>query len=488
MAADCLGIHVGADRLTAVLIDKDLGSGRIDSSFSLQLDCQEGQDTGALIRTLGLQVPRQRKRMAVALAVQGRLYQTQFHHSEFTDRRQIAQTLRFDIEEDFADDSESAALCYQHTAAARAGTDLIVYRADRKQLVELFEQLERVQLDALVAAPDVAAWLGYLRHSRSLPARRPAVALANCAGMIHVLLLDSNHQPLLTRGFVNASPGQAEALIKRELARCFAAIPAEQRPGTLVYHPAGFEEGLVRRIAEDSSLELCELDEPDPAKAFAMGSAIGYLNGQTDADFRLDALPPQSLVTAKRRALYSLSAAASLLLLILVIVFNAHAGRSERIAEKAEAMVVKNWRDTHNQSEKLPRTVQQMNREIKNLWKQLDGQGQFRSTDNLPDSVEPILTAVFEAIDRLGKDFDLRLKSLRASAETATIAGAMRSMRDYNTFQDAVRQDVRLFTETWYVKQGGFGNEEGPAGLWTFSMSLSFKPVQIASDEQGQRP
>ena len=475
----CLAVHLSQTQLHAVLATKSAQDISVLSDFALALDDKDLRVPADLINQLAQQLRGTCKGTDVALTLGSSFYQSQLHHTEFTDLNQIRQTLRFDIEEECLSNAESMAVCFEVLGASDTGTDIIVHTAARDKLDELFTQCDSAGLDALVAQPDLAAWLNYLRRQRSLPADQPLVFVACTGAAFYLLVLDAQRQLLLARSCTCATPDHLYRILTRELICSLASLPADQRPKLALYHAAGLDPEKTEQALAQVPLKSQPLEEPNCARAFALGAAISLLDQQPTADFRADGLPPRSLVTARRYALWALSAAASIFMIFLIIVLHTHDHRHRSASTQAIESLHQAWRNV-NPGDRLPRSVSTIAPRISHQLKQIDTESRFRSIAHLPDSVDRAFLVLLNTMNDLPADFDLRIKSLQLRADTATLSGAVTSLLDSARIHDIIQANPQLEIESWYIQQSGSGTKDDPSGMRTFNMSLHVNPPAAA--------
>ncbi|MCK5272229.1 MAG: hypothetical protein KAJ52_06610 [Sedimentisphaerales bacterium] len=494
----CLGVHYTETLITAVSVEQEGAEYRFGPARKLRasdesvdnaaIDSPQATDAGPngrgpteLIEQLKQQISLENgKAPPVALSLNGRLYQTQPYHSQFTDKRQFDQTLRYDIEEEFAADADLLALCYQQKPAAEAGTDLLVHTVPRAQMEEILNRFEQADMDALIAEPDVVSWLHYLKKQEELPSGAPIVVLGRAAEMLYILILNEDHQPVLTRNEPCVSADMADELLRCELPRSLAQLSEDQQPKYLLYHPDGLNTDNIKELA-GSGLECRSLREMDMATACAAGVGIGWLSqpsqlSQEDhSDFRADGLPPRTLVTMKRRGLYGLSAALSLLLLVWILLMNLHSENYRSYESAAMNEIMDAYSEVYP-GQKPPRNPFQIPNRIRRRLAEVGDKYSTLTVKTLPDSASNTLMLVFGVLNKLGEEFDLRIESLSVSANTSTFAGSVANMKDMELLHKAIEakgsQLESVSLDSWKT---GSGSPKDPTNRRTFRMQLRVK-------------
>ena len=498
----CLGIHYTETLITAVLVEQEgagyrFGTARqlraadesadntaIDSPQAADESANAGSNGGGqteLIEQLKQQLSLENeKALPVALSLSGRLYQTQPYHSQFTDNRQFDQTLRYDIEEEFAADADLLTLCYQQKPAAEAGTDLLVHTVPRAQMEEILNRFEQADLDALIAEPDVVSWLHYLKKQEELSSETPVIVLGCAAEMLYILVLNEDHQPVLTRNEPCVSADMADELLRCELPRSLAQLSEDQQPKYLLYHPDGLNTDNIKELA-GSGLECRSMRETDMATACAAGVGIGWLNQPTQlsqedhSNFRADGLPPRTLVTMKRRGLYGLSAALSLLLLVWVLLMNLHSENYQSYESAAMNEIMDAYSEVYP-GQKPPRNPFQIPNRIRRRLAEVGDKYSTLTVKTLPDSASNTLMLVFGVLNKLGEEFDLRIENLSVHANASTFVGSVANMKDLELLRKAIEaKGSQLEIASMNSDKTGSSSPKDPTNRRTFNVQLRVK-------------
>ena len=469
----CLGIHYTEDCITAVLVRNDDGAYKLGDALKLELD--NGEEGGTtLIEQLKQAINHgQEKPGGVALSLGGRFYQSLSHHSRFSDTRLLNQTLRYDIEEEFAGDADSIALCYQIRSGKETGSDLLVHTTDRKRLSNILSEFEQADLDAFVAEPDIASWIHYLRNEGELSQREPVVAVAWSGQTLYILALDSQCRPVLTRSMPCASGAEAADLLNSEFLRSLAFLSDSDQPRSLLYHPDQLEDKLITSLAAGYKLQVCKLRQTDLSSACAAGVAIGRLGQEVQADFRGDGLLPASLLRARRKALYVAAAALSFFLFMWIILMNLYSGNYQEIKSLAVDDMIAGYKTAYP-GEKPPRNLLQIPRRTRLRLRDVEEKYRGKSIKTLHDSASNTLVLFFEALNKLPEEFDLSIDIISANAEAvSTFDGSVPRMKQLEELRNAIAEnDTQLEIISSNYTKIGTGSRDDPTNRRKFSMPL----------------
>ena len=472
----CIGIHYCTAGLTGVVVEDSRGGPHLCQTIKLAVESgASAKPEVAALEQLVDQLKQQREKLPpAALSLASEFYQSQFHHSEFSDPKQLRQTLRFDVEEEFMIEAEAAAICYQRLPQAESGSDLIVHIAARDHLTQVLPEFDEAGIDALIAQPDLASWLTYIKQHKQLPADQPVLLLGRTAEAMYILILDDRRQPILARSYHCNSDEHARATLTCELQRSLALLGPQQAPTTVLYHPDGFTPEQIEAVRNATNLPCSPLAESDITQAFAAGAATAWLNEDTPADFRADHMPPRSLITANRKALFGLSAAISILLLAILIVAKAHRANYADIEHDAKVAVADAWKQT-NPRERIPRNLAQISGLLHKQLNELKARSSTQAAQTLPTSAGHILMLLLDRLDTLGKGFDLQIKAMNINVKAGTVilSGAVPNLED-------MEQLVTVFTNpqsplafvNWEFDQDGTGTKGDPTNKVAFTMPL----------------
>jgi type II secretion system protein L len=486
----CLGIHCDPHVLTAVLAER--GEGSIERKQVLKItpaassaQPADASSISALTSDLAEQLSSRReateKAPPTVISVGGRMYQSQLHHSDFLEDRQIRQTLRFDIEEEFAVDGESLAICYQRRPGAETGADMIVHTIDRDRLESWLDRLYETGLDPLTAGPDLDSWHHYLRRQPNVSGEEVFLALAKTSDVLSMMVFRKNLPMIMGRTCLCGDLDVSE-IVAGEFLRCTTLLANEYKPVKWIYHSEGFTPEQVAAITSRIGLPGQPLPDPDPAAAFAYGAAASWMDAEEQADFREDRMPPRSLTQAKHKALLSLSGAVSALLLIMVIMFKLHAWNYRAVTSQADKEIVQGWRQTHP-GQKPPQAVTRITKEMRILADEMKAKNQDQTIHAAADSAAHTLLLVLKMINSMPADFDLQIDSLRVIKESANLSGSVPGMKELVALGDAINKaDSPLYVDNWnFVLQASADKKGEPSGRRTFNLPLHAKESAVTS-------
>ncbi len=482
-----IGIHIARSQATIVGIEKDGSTFRPLPAETFPLE------PTADMATQNDFYQQLRKTLAakgwtdspVTLSLSGHWYRSMQHISPFTDPVQIERTLKYDVEEDLAQDADETALCYQQCRINDDGTHLIVHTGGRMQLEELFQQFEAVEMDALVAEPDIASWWHYLRLSNELPAGQACIAVGQSQDNLSILAFDNDGRPVLARS-LPAAGDQAIDMLEYELNRSLATLPESLQPQILVYHELNLDSVGLLKLADKFELKGHQLSQPDMMSVCAAGVAWNWLAGKAAVDFRADGLMPKTIRKARNAAFLGVSAATTLVLLAAIAVCFLHAQKWQTIAWDTN-VTIENAYKTVFPNKRIPPFETRIKKELEDVRKNLEEKIRIKEQKVLPDSASSTFMQTFNALNQLSLDFDIILTDMRFDAEVASLNGSVNDYLNMETLRQvflAKECPLKIDSQKFNIEDNR-GNASDSSGRYSFTLRLSHQ--NDSDDSEGRR-
>ncbi|MHC4144688.1 MAG: hypothetical protein ACYSUD_07915, partial [Planctomycetota bacterium] len=151
-----LGIYISKDTATAVCLGPQGKGGKVLDCFSVSIEDREQANMQILASLLAQGcTERKLKFSEVAVALDCAMFMQHSVHSEFSDPKRIAATVKFDTEEALATDIADVALAFEIASSDETGSDLTVFTAQREVLTDVLVALQEYNLDPVAIEPDV---------------------------------------------------------------------------------------------------------------------------------------------------------------------------------------------------------------------------------------------------------------------------------------------------------------------------------------------
>ena len=230
-----------------------------------------------------MQACRQRKVhfTAAAVALDCASFMQHTVHSEFSDPKRIAATVRFDTEEALATDIAEMAVAFRVTSSNEEGSNLDVFTAQRSVLSEVILSLQSNGIDPLAVDPDVCCLARYLAEyapASETPDQSTLYALLSDSRGYLVVVAPSRQASVLRTFLIGATQDRTALLVREALVTTAWADAAHSVRQLCIFDATG---GLrAESLAEATGLKVSACD---PA-----GLAGGRPDGAADAPNAVD--------------------------------------------------------------------------------------------------------------------------------------------------------------------------------------------------------
>lgn len=249
-----LGIYIRKDRATVVSLAGQGREKKLADCFSVNLDGQESQGQQALADEIArVCAERGLKAATAVVALDCALFMQHTVHSDFTDFKKIAATIRFDTEEALATDISDMAVAFRILSTDDEGARLEVFTAQRSVLSDIILSLQSNGIDPVVIVPDTYCL------SRHIGAGANGSADAGGA-VVYAMLSDA-------RGYFVSHPNDDGV----SMLRAFLVGPSQDRKAVLL------REVLVTAALADTGAAVECLRVFDTSKTFTAGDLAGSL-------------------------------------------------------------------------------------------------------------------------------------------------------------------------------------------------------------------
>ena len=270
-------------------------------------------------------------------------------HSEFSDPRKIAATVRFDTEEALATDVSDMAVTFRIASSDEEGSHLDVFTAQRAVLTDIIQSLQINGIDPVAIDPDVYCLSRYLLRVRQDAGGRrraaPCMPCSRTAGDTWSCCPEQRELATL-RTFLIGSAQDRTSLLAREALVTTALAPANpvgrlcafDVRGELALQSVGERTGLPAGKCDLAALAGVEpgdiADCPNAVDfALAYGAALGLADKANSVNFRNDHMPFLGKKMRLQKAVRFLSISLTILLLAVGVFFHSQLLRENRHRE-----------------------------------------------------------------------------------------------------------------------------------------------------------
>jgi len=388
-------------------------------------------------------------------------------HSEFSDYKRIAATVRFDTEEALATDVADVAVAFRIVSSDDTGSNLDVFTVQRSVLTEILIALQGAGIDPVVVVPDSYCLSLYL-DTYGAPAEsaehKPLYAmLSDSRG--YLLTIPKGSGASTMRAFPIAEAQNRESLLVREVlitaALAEAVGPVDQL--CLLDVKAGVSpEQLAERVgrpvkgcdpAASAGAAPDDLAGCSSAVDFALayGATLALPEKEKGVNFRNDHMPYEGTKLRTNRALKFLSISVTVLLLAVGVYFQAQ----WMYVNKTKADIRDKFQPDYVAvmvGKKFPDTIKEAARSVK---KELDRLMAEKGIKGVPEeSISAKLTLVLQAMNSCAAQTGLVIDTITITTKTIYINGSTSNRRSTDGVLEAMKK-VGLVVQDHNVRPDG---------------------------------
>jgi hypothetical protein len=487
-----LGIYISRDAATAVCLGPQGKGGKLLGCFSVSIADQEEANMQTLASLLAQGcAERKLKFSEVAVALDCAMFMQHNVHSEFSDPKRIAATVKFDTEEALATDIADVALAFEIASNDEAGSNLTVFTAQREVLSEVLEALQQYNLDPVTMEPDVGCLSRFISRKVDSAEPREGETLFGVLSRFRGYLIapasttaDGTRTAPTVRTFLVGAAQDRGKLLTREVLVTTALVEDGRPIDCLrVFDSAGevdVEQVSQRLGIEVDAIDLCETGGAEPQAvdecaspvdfAIARGAALSHWQKGRMVNFRDDFNPFEGKKVRMQRALRFAAVSVTILLVAVGVYFQAPLFRANTARADLRSRFAKDYSDVALTALGDGVSINIATRRLSDLKRRIE-----RGKKGLVDekSVLSKLTLVVGAFNKknskghsCAKQTDLKVKSISISGDNITITGDVSSQSAgevlYKTIKDG-GLDI--------VKEG----DEMKGGRLTFNYTLKPK-------------
>jgi len=439
-AQNHLGIYLSKDRAAVVCLGSPSRDGKVLGCFSICLEEQAEQNQQVLANLIAQGcAEREWQFTEVSVALDCAMFMQHNTHSEFSNPKQIAATVRFDTEEALATDISNVAIAFMITSSTESGSELTVFTAQRKILSDILLSLQSNNLDPVSIEPDVNCLSRFVGQNVSLPESQSSATLFGLLSSrrgYFVTCSGSQKISAMRTFLVGPTQDRNELLTRQTLITTNLTEAGEPIHLLKVYDSTnsvnyqrlseklGIEVGIIDLVASAGIEPQVLADHADPVDfAIAYGAALAHLEKAPSINFRNDFMPYQGKKRRLQRALKFASVSFTVLLLALGLYFQTqlltvNRGRNSLYNKFAQQYLAVMPGET-----KLPagfsEAVSKLGSELRRIRDVKAGLFSVKGEE----SVSSKLTLVLEALNKYATQIDLNIDSISVTTRSISIAG-----------------------------------------------------------------
>ena len=472
-----LGIYISRDTATVVCLSLLGRHGKALGCFSVSVEEEEQGNQQALAGLIA-QGCAQRKwsYSEVAVALDCAIFMQHSVHSEFSDPKQIAATIRFDTEEALATDITNITLAFEITSTGQEGSELTVFTAERKILSEVLDSLQAHNIDPVTIEPDVSSLSRFIcRKAPSAESQQSGTLFGILSSRNGYLIIPpvsggaGSQKASTVRTFLVGSTQNRGELLTREVLLTTALVKSGESINYLkVFDSAGTvnHQQLSEKLGIESDgigwLDEAGAENQIPADGFepvdyaiAYGAALAHSEKGHRVNFRDDFSPFLGKKLKMQRALKFAARSVTVLLIVVGLIFQVKLWKNKdnrklraKFAENYSAVML---------GQKLPAKTEPVEA-VRKLRTEL---GRIRDakkgliTIKGEKSISSKLTLVLTAFNACAAQTKLNIKSVTITAKDIIVTGDTSSRQNTLKFFETLRNNGLDVLKPGYNLKGG---------------------------------
>lgn len=441
-----LGIYFKRETATVVCINSRSKGDNISDCFTVNVTDQEQPKIPAMASLIADGCSERKLQFTeVAVAIDCSLFMQHSLHSDFTDPKQVAATIRFDTEEALATDISDTALTFEINSKSEKGSNLTVFTAHKKILSEILLSLQQYGFDPITIKPDINCLSKTIFQKIPAGESIEGVMFAMLSGNNGYLITPKNsdgsgqYNFYTARTFLVGPKQNRTDLLAREITMTTALFSGEDKINSLrIFDSAGVMDfssitektgimtgnieffGDADTSADESGNRVNRIDF-----TIAYGAAMSLAEKEQTVNFRDDFSPFQGKKIKTQKALKFAMVSLTVLLIAVGLYFHMNLYSVNRDIKKARAKFGKNYEIV--MGKKLSETASG-NTIIKNLgyeFGKVENENAGIITSGAAASSK--LTLVLKAFNECTKQTSLKIKSIDITEKNIIISGDISS-------------------------------------------------------------
>ncbi|HON91829.1 MAG TPA: hypothetical protein PLS24_00220 [Sedimentisphaerales bacterium] len=464
-----LGIYLRKDRATVVCLASQGRDRKLLDCFSVRVEGEEANPRVLCDRIASLCNERKVRFTEAAVALDCAAFMQHSVHSEFTDPKKIAATVRFDTEETLATDVSDLSVAFRIASSNDEGTQLDVFTAPRSILTEIIQSLQAKNIDPVAIDPDVYCLSRYLLEyaggqEESEKSTLYAV-LSDCQGY---LVAVSGRRELVNFRTVLLGPSQDRTtLLAREALLTAGLVMGESLGELFAFDIRG--ELALQSVGERTGISVhpCDLvamgglesapihDCPNVVDLIlAYGAILGLSDKTNSVNLRNDHMPFLGKKIRMQKAVRFLSISLTILLLSLGVFVHSRLLLENQNREILRAKLEPDYLAVMPGKKQLPATMKTAVSDLERALRILKAEKTGVGADQ--ESVSARMTTVLQALNGCAKRTNLNVESINITGSGIILNGATSGQAETNLlFETLSKQGFELGNQT-FGKDGAF--------------------------------
>ena len=470
-----LGIYISKDTATVVCLELIGRHEKVLGCFSVSVEEQEQAKLRVLAGLIVRGCAERRLEFSeVAVALDCAMFMQHSVHSEFTDPKQIAATVKSDTEEALATDIADVALAFEITSSGQAGSELTVFTAQRKILSEVLLSLQQYNLDPVTIEPDVNCLSRLIAAKASSgESQQPGTLFGILSGRNGYLIAPpvstgaGPQKASIARTFLVGPTQDRGALLTREVLVTTALVGGGEPINRLkVFDSAGTvdHQQLSEKLSIDADridLLAAEAESRTTADcadtvdfAIAYGAALAHSEKGHRVDFRDDFSPFQGKKIKMQKALKFAAISVTGLLIFVGLYFQTQLFKINKYRDTLSDKFAKDY-SAVMLGQKPPEDMNSAVRKLGSELRRIRDAKKGLITIKGEKSISSKLTLVLTAFNKCAAQTNLNIKTISITARDIIIIGDTSSRQNTLKLFKTVRNNGLEMLRDAYGLKGG---------------------------------
>lgn len=453
-----LGIYLSKGTATVACVSSRGPDSDIVGCFSVSVEEQEQANLHLLASLVARGCAERKLEFSEAVvALDCAMFMQHSVHSEFSDPKRIAATVRFDTEEALAADIADVAMAFKVTSSDDNGSGLTVFTAQRKVLSEVLGALQQSNIDPVAIEPDVSCLSRFICRKASVPVgSRPLfVVLSRRRGYLVIPPLPVEprvQKASIVRTFLVGSTQQRGELVAREVLVTTALVEGSfpidhlkvfDSTGSVNCQQLGERVGTEADIVDLAGFVVTDpqvlADCADPVDfAIACGAALAHTEKTRIPNFRDDFMPYQGRKIRLQKTLKLAAISVSVLLIAVGLYFQTQLLKTNKDRSRLRANLAKDYSAVMLGGKLTGKTspVKKLDSELRRI-KDIKS-GLLSVTGE--ESISSKLTLVLGAFNNCAAETNLEIESISITTKSINIVGSTSSRTNTLKLFEAVNK------------------------------------------------
>ncbi|MBN2456425.1 MAG: hypothetical protein JXB29_07835 [Sedimentisphaerales bacterium] len=466
-AQNFLGIHLSRDKATVVYLGIQGRERKVLDCFSVTVEEKDGQESPAATNLAELVAKtcaaRKLKFSDITIALDCTLFSQHSVHTEFSNPKRIAATVRFDAEEVLAADISELAVAFRVISSDQNGSDLTVFTAQKKLLSDFLSALQAFNMDPVIIEPDVNSLARFAWHNASLGegSQHFFCALSLRRAYFVIPKVSNKGRPeqfseasALMRTFLIAPQQQTDELLAVEIPITLALLndsasldsielldadsPIDCQQLSSKLDMAVSKLDLAQSV-EVTSENLAQCSSPVDF-AIGYGAALASLERSETANFRNDFNPYQGKKLRIQKALKFLSVSVTVLLLAFGLYVQLQLFQKTKPLNRLRAKFAEDYSPVML-GEKPPTKIKDAVEKLRKQLRRIRAVKSGLLSISGEESVSAKMTLVLQAFNECAQQVDLNVNLITITQRAIRITGDTSNRKNTLKLFDSIKSN-----------------------------------------------